>query len=189
MLAQFHTDDHQPAGTGFSYQLLARAQAGSRQDQLLLGQAYAKGLGVPRDLKQSALWLRRAAGDGHAVAQNNLGTLYFEGLGERTDPVAAVLWWEKAAAQSEANAISNLGHAYLTGVGVQKDAHRAFSLFRKAAEIGLAVAQHNLGVCYENARVYLRTWSVRPIGIAKLPSKGLFQLKRISACFTKRVAV
>jgi len=62
-----------------------------------LGTRYLKGLGVKRDAKQGAAWMRRAADAGHARAQHVLGTLHAAGYGVRKDPVEAYKWLQLAA--------------------------------------------------------------------------------------------
>jgi len=61
LLAQFNADDQQRSGADDSHKLLTRAQSGSVRDQLLLGEAYATGFGLPKDLKQAVKWFHRAA--------------------------------------------------------------------------------------------------------------------------------
>lgn len=45
----------------------------------MLGDIYANGRGVPQNNTEAVTWLRRAAEQGHAVAQNNLGDMYENG--------------------------------------------------------------------------------------------------------------
>lgn len=93
-------------------------------------------------------WLRKAADQGHAIAQNRLGYCYNMGHGVDKNLVEAVKWYEKAADQGYANAQYNLGLCYNLGDGVDKDPVEAVKWYRKAADQGHARAQCNLGVCY-----------------------------------------
>ena len=101
-------------------------------------------------------WLSRAAGQGHAMAQNNLGGMYANGLGVAKNEAEAVKWYRKAAEQGHATAQNNLGTMYERGTGVAKDVAEAVKWYRKAAEQGHATAQNNLGTMYE-----------RGLGVAK----------------------
>ena len=48
--------------------------------------------GVPKDPAQAAIWLQRAAEQGHGRAQNNLSTFYFTGVGVQQDLAEAWKW-------------------------------------------------------------------------------------------------
>ena len=62
------------------------------------------------------LWYRRAADQGHALAQYNLGLRYAKGEGVIKDNKEAVKWYRKAAYQGYALSQYHLGHAYATAV-------------------------------------------------------------------------
>ena len=89
-------------------------------------------------------WLKRAAEQGHPLAQFNLGRCYHDGCGVEVDRQQAILWWTKAAEQGDAAAQLNLGIHY----HAEGDDQQAFYWYSKAAEQGKAQAQYNLGVCY-----------------------------------------
>ena len=72
----------------------------------------------PRTSAQAAAWYRKAADQGHAVAQYNLGVLYRDGEGVPKDLAQAVAWFRKAADQGNAAAQNNLGVLYANGEGV-----------------------------------------------------------------------
>ena len=99
---------------------------------------------------QAAYWFRKAAEQGHAVAQNNLGVCYFKGQGVPQDYAQAVIWYNKSVEQGLADAQFNLGISYHSGLGVPKDYAQAVSWYRMAAEQGHADAQYNLGNMYAN---------------------------------------
>jgi hypothetical protein len=46
---------------------------------------------------EAARWCRKAADQGHALAQNNLGTMFYEGRGVAQSGVEAARWYRKAA--------------------------------------------------------------------------------------------
>src|ERR1035437_8146301 len=58
---------------GIDLALLAKAKAGDASSQVSVGNAYAKGEGVPQDYAQAAVWYRKAAEQGDAKAQYSLG--------------------------------------------------------------------------------------------------------------------
>ena len=60
------------------------------------GEKYYYGNGVTQDYTQAVYWYRKAAEQGHAIAQNNLGNMYENGLGVPKDKILARYWYEKA---------------------------------------------------------------------------------------------
>lgn len=53
---------------------------------------YEKGAGVEKNYKQADAWYRKAARQGHALAQNNLGSMYYYGKGVEKDYLQAFDW-------------------------------------------------------------------------------------------------
>ena len=106
-------------------------------------------LSVPKEV---ALWCRKAAEQGDAMAQYNLAAMYANGRGVPKDYREAMRWYRKAAEQGDASAQCNLGLMYENGRGVPKDDREAVLWYRKAAEQGNAMAQYNLGLMYGNGR-------------------------------------
>lgn len=138
--------------SGIDPSQLAKAKAGDGASQLLVGLAYAKGEGVPRDYIQAANWFRRAAEQGVARAQYDLGLLYENGQGVQKDPSQAAAWYREAAEQGYLNAQTNLALLYEDGRGVPKNYAQAASWYRKAAEQGYAEAQNNLCLLYDHGQ-------------------------------------
>jgi TPR repeat protein len=54
-----------------------------------------------QDRAEAARWYRKAADQGHALAQYNLGLLYANGRGVAQDKAQARAWMQKAAAGYE----------------------------------------------------------------------------------------
>ena len=79
-----------------------------RRRTVELGLAYSARAGVRQDVTEAARWLRLAAEQGHAEAQNRLGFCYGRGEGVPADPVEAVRWFRMAAEQGHSEAQSNL---------------------------------------------------------------------------------
>ena len=69
---------------------------GNRWAQLNLGLMYDRGQGVEKSDVHAALWLRKAAEQGVARAQNHMARLYADGRGVPRDPVAAHTWFDLA---------------------------------------------------------------------------------------------
>lgn len=125
------------------------------------------GLGVKKDDGAALKYLRMAAENGVARAQNNLGNRYYYGNGLPQDYEEAVLWYLKAVAQNLPAAQNNLGEYYFYGQGVPQDYTKAAEWYAKAAEQGYADAQYNLGVCYDNGH-----------GVPKNPAKAVEWYKK-----------
>ena len=65
---------------------------------------YAEAEGVTQDYAEAVKWYRKAAEQGHAVAQDYLGFMYRYGLGVTRNDAEARKWYEKAAAQGDEHA-------------------------------------------------------------------------------------
>jgi len=81
---------------------------------------------------------RKAADQGHAIAQHNLGSIYYWGNGVPKDAEEAVKWYRKAADQGNASAQFNLGVVYFNGEGVPKDKVMSYKWFNLSAAQGNA---------------------------------------------------
>jgi uncharacterized protein len=112
------------------------AEGGVAEAQNSLGNMYLRGLGVPQDYKQAAIWLRKAAEQGTAEAELNLGVLHDKGLGVTQDAKEAANWYRKAAEQGHAAAQDYLGGSCFQGQGVTRDPTLAYMLCSLAAKGG-----------------------------------------------------
>ena len=89
---------------------LAAAQ-GDAVAQWYLGFHYynpERGDGLTRNYQEAEKWVRKAADQGLAAAQNAIGAFYLNGHGVEKDPEEALKWLRAAAAQGHAQAIDNL---------------------------------------------------------------------------------
>ena len=122
---------------------------------------YFNGTGVAADEIMAVIWIRKAAEQGFAQAQNQLIEMYdsekwIRKAAERGNNTKAQnnLGWmydiPKAAEQGNAKAQTTLGFMYDTGDGVSEDDSVAVFWYRKAAEQGDVIAQYNLGLMYFN---------------------------------------
>ena len=127
-----------------SFALVSGARADAQRDFDRGDKAY-----FADNYAEAVKWYRRAAEQGHAVAQISLGILYDQGQGVSQDYGKAVKWYRKAAEQGDAGAQFDLGLMYVKGQGVSQNYGKAMKWFRKAAEQGNARAQSNLGFMYD----------------------------------------
>lgn len=73
------------------------AEMGHSKSQVVLGEMYADGLGVPRDRNEAIRWFQRADGDQHSVAciAYHVGTRF---LGRKSpQDVNEAAWWLQIA--------------------------------------------------------------------------------------------
>ena len=85
--------------------------------------------------------LKRAALQGHIVAQFNLGWMYAKGAGGlQQDYTQAIEWYRMAAEQGDAAAQNNLGEMYARGEGVPRDYVQAYMWLSRAMEGGFKPA-------------------------------------------------
>ena len=102
---------------------------------LMLGDLYARGIGVRQDYARAAELYRTAANFGRsAEAQYLLGDLYAYGRGLPQDYTLAIDWLRKAALAGHAGAQSYLGSFYENGYGIDRDPVEAFVWYTLAAQ-------------------------------------------------------
>ena len=75
---------------------------------------------------EAVYWFRKAAEQGHAVAQAALGAFYKDGIGIAQDKAKAAYWYQKAAEQGFHLAQLYLGRRYYYGEGLEQDKQKAF---------------------------------------------------------------
>lgn len=129
-----------PAAAQTIDEIQMRANAGDRQSQFLLGEAYRTGQGLTPDRDQAINWFRRAAAQGDTRASDALGLLLFT-KGDRKESIPLL---EAAEARQDARAFYLLGTARFNGDGVTKDLPRAYAEMRAAADKGLPQAVRSL---------------------------------------------
>ena len=96
--------------------LFEDAASGDREAQYTLAQLYQKGQGgVDKNIKQAAVWFRRAAEAGHEDSMYSLAMLL---LADKTDTgqrVESIHWLKRAADAGHADSQYALGRAYGAG--------------------------------------------------------------------------
>jgi len=112
-----------------AFKLLAPlAEAGDVEAQFALGSLLEWGKGTPVDFNDAATWYRRAAKQGHVVAQARLGRLLAGfshneafNTGLARDDLQALFWLRQAAEGGEPSAMSALSIMYWKGRSVPKN--------------------------------------------------------------------
>jgi TPR repeat protein len=125
--------------------LVAKQKA---EDQATLGMKYAKGDGVPVDLKEAFRLFTISAEAGSPSGQYFLGAAYSHGKGVEKDDKTAFKWCLESAKQGHIKAQVFVGEMYDKGQGVEQDDLEAFSWFERAAKQDDAEAQSHVGDAY-----------------------------------------
>jgi len=118
-------------------QLLEQSEAGNPDAQIHLAHLYWAGKEVPEDKDRAAEWYRRAADQGHSVAQNNWGVVLAAGSGIPMDKAEARRWLQLAMDQGLPAAEYNLGV-----LSWEDDRQQAVQRIRSAAEAGVGFAEY-----------------------------------------------
>ena len=100
----------------------------------MLGTAYSRGNGVPKDPSEAVYWYRKAAEQGYPMGQANLGRALLRGQGVERDTEKGLEWIRKALPRDEGLARTILGNAYLRGDGVEKNVAEGLQLLQEAVK-------------------------------------------------------
>jgi TPR repeat protein len=100
------------------------------------------------DYAEAMRWLRVAADQGSAMAEQNIGYMYYNGFGVSQDYAEAAVWYRRAAEQGLAVGESSIGWLYQNGLGVPRDYDEALRWNRKAVDQGDMNGEQNLGRLY-----------------------------------------
>lgn len=119
---------------------------GNAESQLILGNIYVAGEGVPKNYIKAGKWFRKAADQGHAKAQVNIGGMYDSALGVSQNSAEAMKWYRKAADQGHDCAQYNLGVMYNKGKGDHKNFIKAYVWLSIALEKVNENAKNNLEI-------------------------------------------
>lgn len=130
--------------------VLAAAQAGLLEAQLMLGQLLLDGRGIARDPALALTWFRIAGEQGHPMGWNMLGRCHEHGWGCARDLPRAADAYARAAAGGLDWGMYNHANLLATGRGVARDPVAAFTLYQAAAELGHAKSMNLVGRCYED---------------------------------------
>ena len=113
------------------------AKAGDYEAGFRLGQIYADGVVVKRDMALAATYLKPAALAGHAGAQYEYGNLLDNGWGVKKSKAQAAKFFHMAADRNIAAAMFNYAAMLENGEGVKADVVEAFKWYHLAYDRGL----------------------------------------------------
>lgn len=111
---------------------LELAERGDPYSQCFVGQMYASGTGVEKDLDESQAWLKKATDRGDAEAPYHIGRV----LAVRGDISGAIGWYQMSADRGYSRAMCRLAANCELGLGVEKNSDKAFEYFEKAMAAG-----------------------------------------------------
>lgn len=112
------------------------AERGYAESQVMLGNLYTEGTGVPKDCAQALNWYRKAAATNNPAALAGIGYITASGCAGKKDPKTAVQYYSRAAAMGNPFAMLSLAAMYDTGQGVGKDIKKALEYYTAAASAG-----------------------------------------------------
>ncbi len=131
-----------------AHDLRMSAQQGDANAQVLIGEKYEFGAGVPANVMMAIQWYGLAARQGHPDAQLYLGLQYERGEALRRNSAEAVTWLFKAAEQGQQEAQRLLAVIYLKDKGPRREFAKKIRGYRQGAERGNAAMQYCLGWVY-----------------------------------------
>ncbi len=113
----------------------------------IVGRMHIRGLGFEKDEKRAIEYVKKAAKQGYAVAQQTLAICYDKGAGTEQD---VMKWCQEAANQGHPLAQFTLAKWYRYGDHVEQNTETALKWYRSSAEQGHADAQLLLAKYYES---------------------------------------
>ena len=132
---------------------LKRARRGNAKSQYYVGQVFLQGLSIyssfaykPKehiDHKKARKWFKKAAEQGHTLAQCRLGIMFFKGQGGEIDYKEARKWLTMAAESNNPEAQYELGVRLLEEKpgGWEKNTEEAIKWLERAADQGDAIRE------------------------------------------------
>ena len=148
------------------------ADQGDPRGQIVVGQFFSYGWGMPRNDTQALIWYRKAADQGDAEGADSVGRLYHTGSGVPRDNQEAMKWFRKAADQGYAPSQAAVCSMYVAGEGVQADFEEGVAWCKKAAGQGNAFAQRVLGVGYLNGEGVPKDTGKAAVWLRKAAEQG-----------------
>jgi len=162
---------------------------GNPEGQYFLGEMYAQGKGVARDITKAFNLYAEAAQKNHIAAQDKLGMLYATGEGVARDFIKAGYWWTKAAEGGLMSAQLNLGKLYyFYGIAGEKNPDMARKWLASAARQGSAHAKDILAKLDDDEnRTFSPTFenSVKLAAASKLDVEIPPAITRVTPQFSK----
>lgn len=158
--AQLHPDGEGLEGSPFDWYVLSvQHKIGYVVAQASLGCCYYKGLGVTKNLEESARWFRAAAEQGYVDAIYDMGSSYEYGEGVERNYLEAAQWYRRGAEQGHVLSMVRLACYYHDGVGVSVDFIESIHWLHRPTH-GNSDAQYILGLLYESGEGVVRDINV-----------------------------
>jgi len=134
------------------------AHRGDSKSQVMIGEIYEFGAGVPANPLIAAQWYQLAAKQDDPLAQFYLGVMYEADVMLKQSPGEAVKWLFKAGEQGHEKSQILLAVLYLKDKSLRQAFARRIKGYRQLAEKGDAAAQYTLGWIYmEGAGIPVNT--------------------------------
>ena len=172
-------DDHREA---FAY-LSERAAAGEAIAQIAVGDAHARGLGVPVDAEEAVNWYWPHAEAGIPHAQTRMGDAHANGAGVAQDDAEAMRWYLLAADREYAHAPAafNIGHMHALGRGVPANFEMAREWWWRAQDGGDIFHLTELVASPEDLGAGIMEEPGDPF--AYIPTEADLELRRLGSAF------
>ena len=104
-----------------------KADGWNADRQYMLAYMFYRGHGMPKNYEYAARLYKKAAKQGHKLAQFNLGYAYYHGEGVDLDYSDAANWFLKSAEQGYTPAQFYLGDFYYFGEGIEQSDSKAYA--------------------------------------------------------------
>lgn len=127
-----------------------RAEAGDAAAQTLLGEIYARGLGVAINPQLAVKWYGKAAAQNDIHAQFQYALLLLDGKYIKADKAQAEVLMKKAADAGNALAQFNYAQILMQNSPGEKGIEAAYPWFQKAADNNLADAEYAISQILAN---------------------------------------
>jgi len=125
---------------------------GGTNCMVLAGDAYLKGVEIPKDEAHALKMYRDSAEAGNSVADLRLFAVYSRGDGVEKDTAAAMHWLQEAADRKDKLGRFMLGRVYEIGQGVPVNLHEACENYKSAVAVGSTEGYVSLAALLENGR-------------------------------------
>lgn len=132
---------------------LPKAKLGDPASQTLIAEMYDKGLGVPKNLKESTAWYGLASKNGNLEAQFSYAVKLLEGKYVKADAKKARALMLKAAKAGHATAAFNVGQFIIGERPTTAGSKEAIPYFIKAADGRISDAYYTLAKLYESGHL------------------------------------
>lgn len=117
-----------------------------------LGDLYANGWGVTKDLRETARLYKLSAERGAAYAMIDYAYMLTDGRAPQQNPAEALMWFRRAAERGHAAGMVGMGSMLEEGKGAKQDYKEAMAWFKKAAELDSPDAFNSIGYMHEHGK-------------------------------------